>query len=275
MSYSTLKNKIRQIKFFSKQKRLLNKQVLLVLLIWNFNGKMYAQQLSRDIYENENYHNAVHWLNENRFISDSLAVYGVPPDEAIAVVFPELMRYSALEDKMEVMGLMVLYVRLGKDYADFSVGYFQMKPSFVRQLEVDARKYLSQKEIQRICPSLLHGEDTPASRRKRVSSLTNTKNEVSYLALFYKICLSRFKNIHFKDKTEKIRFLATAYNCGYRHSVKNLFAQMKQKQFPVYNRLLIYHENYADISLKWWESNSDHKMACFSIATSATNLLRR
>ena len=49
---------------------------------------------------------------------------------AIAVVFPELIRYSALRDKIEITLLKSLYIYKGDDYADFSIGQFQMKPSF-------------------------------------------------------------------------------------------------------------------------------------------------
>lgn len=217
----------------------------------------FSQPAVQHIKKNNDYRNAIEWLGENKFIYDSLSAYGIPPDEAIAIVFPELMHFSALRNKMEVTGLMVLYARLGKGYADFSVGRFQMKPSFVRHLEIDAGKYLSRKEMNRICPFLLNGKDVQGIRRKRVSSLTNVRNEVSYLALFYKICLKRFKAVHFKSVEERVRFLATAYNCGYHHSAKNLFYQMKKKQFPVYDRMLIRHVNYAELALAWWKRKND------------------
>ena len=38
------------------------------------------------------------------------------------VIFPELVRYSAIRDKMEITLLKTLYRNLGEDYADFSVG---------------------------------------------------------------------------------------------------------------------------------------------------------
>lgn len=214
-----------------------------------------AQPTVLPLNTNTDYKNATLWLEDNGFIYDSLLAYDVPPNEAIAIVFPELMRFSALRNKMEVTGLMVLYTRLGKDYADFSVGRFQMKPSFVRKLEIDAKAYLSQNEIDRICPFLLNGKDVQEVRKKRVNSLTQVRNEVSYLALFYKICLKRFKNIHFKNAANRIRFLATAYNCGYCHSAKYILGQMKKKQFPVYNGILIRHVNYAVLSLEWWKEN--------------------
>ncbi len=54
---------------------------------------------------------------------------------AISIVLPELIRWNALQDIMETTALELLYVEKGKDGADFSIGYFQMKPSFIENLE--------------------------------------------------------------------------------------------------------------------------------------------
>ena len=58
----------------------------------------------------------------------------IPYQFAIAIVFPELVRYSALRDKIEISILKTLYINLGEEYADFSVGPFQMKPSFAESV---------------------------------------------------------------------------------------------------------------------------------------------
>lgn len=57
------------------------------------------------------------------------------PAECEAVVFPELLRYSRVQDGVEQAALLALYVQGGKAKADFSVGMFQMKPSFAEQVE--------------------------------------------------------------------------------------------------------------------------------------------
>lgn len=224
---------------------------LLLFVLSSFSA--YTQPPASEILQSKNYQSAKGWLKENKWIKDSLSLYGIPADEALAVIFPELTRYSALEDKMEVTGLMVLYTRMGKVYADFSVGRFQMKPSFIRQLELDAREYLSPKKIHCICPSLLSGADNQSIRRKRVNSLTNVKKEVGYLALYYLICLKRFEGLSLKDKTERIKLLATAYNCGYHLPERTLYRQMNKKQFPFYNGLQLLYVNYASLSLLWWK----------------------
>ena len=64
--------------------------------------------------------------------------YDVSYPMAIAVVFPEIVRYSAIRDKIEITLLKALYINLGEDYADFSIGQFQMKPSFAEALHKKA-----------------------------------------------------------------------------------------------------------------------------------------
>ena len=43
----------------------------------------------------------------------------------MSVVFPELVRYSALRDKMEITLLKALYINVGRDYANFSLAIFR------------------------------------------------------------------------------------------------------------------------------------------------------
>ena len=61
--------------------------------------------------------------------------FGIRTELAVAVVFPELVRYSALMDFMETTAVKALYQQKGVKGADFSIGRFQMKPSFVEDLE--------------------------------------------------------------------------------------------------------------------------------------------
>ena len=74
---------------------------------------------------------ALSFVAENRnWIAPELEQYNVSYPVAIAVIFPELVRYSALRDKIEITLLKALYINLGEEYANFSIGPFQMKPSF-------------------------------------------------------------------------------------------------------------------------------------------------
>ena len=232
----------------------MNYKHLVLPLVWLccFHSKGRAQQLQLATAFGKDYRNARQWLGDNKWIADSLEMYGVPPTEALPIVFPELIRYSALWDQMEVTGLIVLYIRLGKEYADFSVGRFQMKPSFIEELERDAPRYLPTAEIERICPGLQHGEETKNARTIRVNDLTFTLSETRYLALFFKICLAKFGEWKQAPQPDRIRFLATAYNCGYDRPESYIRHQMSKKHFPISKGWMGSVCNYASVSLAWW-----------------------
>ena len=81
---------------------------------------------------------AVNWLQQNKAVIQKNAdQFNIPAKELMAIVFPELIRYNTVFDAIEINSLKYLYVSEGKDYADFSVGYFQMKPSFAEMVEQD------------------------------------------------------------------------------------------------------------------------------------------
>ena len=74
---------------------------------------------------------------------DTFVKYQLNPYFVLAIVFPELIRYSKLQDVIESNDLKVLYVQFGDTYSNFSIGRFQMKPSFCEQLEKDYNKYVT------------------------------------------------------------------------------------------------------------------------------------
>ena len=67
--------------------------------------------------------------------SKKIISLGGDPDLLIPVVFPELLRFNILQNRMETSMLRLFYVNVGESYANFSVGVFQMKPSFVESME--------------------------------------------------------------------------------------------------------------------------------------------
>ena len=83
--------------------------------------------------------------------------FDVDPLLAEAVVWPETVRYRKLQDLMETAANYGSYITTGKG-PDYSIGIFQMKPSFVEDLEKAwmrsglARQYECCK-VLRICNS--------------------------------------------------------------------------------------------------------------------------
>ena len=180
----------------------------------------------------------------------ALEKYHISYPVAIAVVFPELVRYSALRDKMEITLLKTLYINLGSDYANFSIGRFQMKPSFVETI-------LDEMPVEMIGNSDLKlkvksdFEDLIDFRRSVVNNLEDTRSQFYYLIAFLKVCEKKFTYGQ-NDEILRLKFLATAYNYGLDKSSSDI-ENMIEKRF--FNTRLFKTENYsyADVALYWYK----------------------
>ena len=82
------------------------------------------------------------WTQAEEFVKEHRAEwkkifeeFEVDADIAIAIVFPELIRYSRWQDAIETAAVNGLYVAGGKEKANFSIGRFQMKPSFAEEID--------------------------------------------------------------------------------------------------------------------------------------------
>lgn len=187
--------------------------------------------------------------DNNNWIKPALEKYNIPYDEAIAVIFPELVRYSALRDKMEISLLKTLYRNLGNDYSDFSVGVFQVKPSFAERIRKELPKVMGN-HSEELFKKRSFYKDDHEYRASIISSLEDPVTELNYIIAFFKICLDRFQ-IDFTDESATVMFLATAYNTGFWKSRKEI-EMMSDKQF--FSTKLIKTEtySYSDISLYWY-----------------------
>ena len=165
-------------------------------------------------------------------------------------IFPELVRYSALRDKMGITLLKALYVNIGEDYANFSIGNFQIKPSFaslVCESEIAAK--LKRKGYK--IPDKREYKNSRDYRYNIVKSLENTRTEFYYIVIFMKICLMKFDLSQMTEK-ERIEFLASAYNYGFNHTIDEI-REVSKKRY--YSTKLISTEDYSysDISTYWFD----------------------
>ncbi len=174
---------------------------------------------------------------------------------AVAVIFPELIRYSALREKMEVSLLKTLYINLGDTYADFSVGVFQIKPSFAENLRKQLPRGMSRRDRGSFRdPSSF--SDVSDFRKDIVAGLEDPAREMKYLVAFILLCEKKY-GISYMDEEEKVRFLATAYNYGIKGDKESILAMEPKKYF---NAKLFKTENYcySDVALFWYKLNQ-HK----------------
>jgi hypothetical protein len=202
-----------------------------------------------DIFGND-WQKALSFLEENKgWMKPALSRVNIPYDEAVAVVFPELVRYSALRDKMEITMLKTLYRNLGDDYANFSIGVFQVKPAFAE--EIHERVFAgTDKDLKALFRKRSSFPNERLYRASIISDLENPETELNYVIAFYRICEKRFGD-EWPDRESKIRLFATAYNTGRLSNRKDVEAMYDSKFF---NTKLFKTENYpyADVALYWY-----------------------
>ena len=193
--------------------------------------------------------------------------FEVPCDIAEAVIFPELIRYSLLQDKMETRAVRALYVSKGAGKCDFSIGRFQMKPSFAEDLE----KRWMRSGMARKYNMYFDTKDNEIARRIRVNRLEDEEWQCIYLAIFIKMLFLDYGSLDKKGEyfqegiealpvKEQVRLAAAAYNSGCRWvnpgygPVDELAAKAKEKHFH-----LAYlpgpktkYYVYSDIAVRHW-----------------------
>ena len=207
--------------------------------------QVYSQELNYKEVFGKHYQLAEDFISSNTWIADTLKSNGIDPCTAIAIIFPELIRYSSIRDKIETAALKSLYIQYGKDYADFSIGQFQMKPSFAEDIE---KEYIKWKGF------LVNGIDTAScatARKERVSRLNSTEGQVRYLCMFIKLMKRNLQQLSLLGKTEEVKLMATAYNYGFKTNIKTL-KEISQKRF-FYTGIIASETkyNYSDISVEY------------------------
>lgn len=216
---------------------------LLILLL--LPCQMVAQPVAdfREAYQSE-YQRAAQWMYHHLSLytwSDTRA------SMAIAAAFPELVRYNELSDFIETTALELLYVQQGSRAVDFSIGHFQMKPSFLEQLEKlsDCPLLTAQ---QRRWLQLSHMPPQDA-RRLRIERLKSPLAQVQYLLIFERIASWQYAaDFALCSAKERVRRLAVFYNAGLHISSEQLHNHLQTPLFPYGRRYSGPQYCYADIA---------------------------
>ncbi len=225
-------------------------RILFIILACFSCHQVSSQSLNyRDLF-GDDWKKASAFEKENRvWMEPLISKYNISYPLAISIIFPELVRYSALRDKMEITLLKTLYVNLGEDYANFSIGVLQMKPSFAESIREQASAVSAE------IPGIVFAESSIfeniiAFRKSIVKDLEDPKTQINYLVAFLKICEKKFDSQN-GDELSRIRFLATAYNYGFNKTAAEI-ENMSDKKF--FNTKLFKTENYsyADVSVFWY-----------------------
>ena len=142
------------------------------------------------------------------------------PAIAEAVVWPEMERYQRLQDYMETAANYGTYITTGGG-PDFSIGVFQMKPSFIEALE----KAWMRSGLARKYELWFDTADNATARRIRISRLMKEEWQVIYLGVFLRLLYHSYGSYDKQGEwvqagletlpaEEQVRLAATAYNRG-------------------------------------------------------------
>ena len=174
---------------------------------------------------------AVNFLRTEKGLIDSLATFGVDPDFTISIVFPEILRYSAIRDWAETKAIEVLYTQYGNKYADFSIGRFQMKPTFAEEIERQWNLHLQHLNPNSKLPGKFAINESENSRYERLKRLNDINWQLKYLAMFKILIEQKFKENKWSDIQSKLHFFATAYNSGFMKEYSSLLSSETHNDF--------------------------------------------
>jgi hypothetical protein len=183
---------------------------------------------------------------------DQLTRLGADPEVLLPVVFPELLRSSVIRDEAEALGMAVLYVNGGARLADFSVGRFQMKPSFAEALEAVLPTLPDLPEALSAITRYPEALDERGRRAARLGRLRDQAWQLRYLAAFEHVVEWRSRTA--SQPTEvRIRFLAAAYNRGFWFTAEEIRAAGLWRLFPRAGRGAPGPYRYADVAVDFYE----------------------
>ena len=173
----------------------------------------------------------------------------------LAVVYPELLRYSYFRDFFETKALKLAYVARGIDFADFSIGYFQIKPSFVERLEEElgADEQLPVAFDSIFIPDSFSGRE---KRKLRIERLCNKHWQWLYALAFYYMLEKNNPPEEFPSVHEAVAFYATAYNHNFAATKEEIIHWKDKKLFP-YG---VHYQNpfsYSEISQSFYTRKSN------------------
>ena len=163
-----------------------------------------------------------------------------------AIVAPEISQYSNVLNFFEAQSLKVLYIQGGKAFGNFSIGPFQMKPSFVETLEAQIQKYPDLKK--KYGHILIDKPDEREERKTRLMHLDELSWQFKYLKVFLALMLK--KKYAFSNDYNKLKFYATSYNAGFLKPKKSIEAEYQKARFPSFSNPKF---NYAAIAIAFYK----------------------
>lgn len=147
-----------------------------------------------------------------------------------SVIFPELIRYSALRDKIEITLLKALYVHYGAEYSNFSIGVFQIKPGCAEEILQHISK-LNDRQLYDHFSCFFRRQSDMEKRLTIVKELEEPSREIYFVVALIRILEKRYRHKNWENPDNKLRFFAAAYNTGFSSSEKHIRKMMTAKSF--------------------------------------------
>lgn len=232
------------------------KKILPILFI--LCTKLCFGQLSPDQYFGDSYSEALAYIKKNKNTFQKIGKeYCIDPKMISAIVFPELIRYSRFRDFAETTALELLYIKYGKSIADFSIGRFQIKPSFIEDLEnFSSTNYALKEQLKSIVE--YNTVDSTKTRKIRLERLKDENWQFIYLSTFVTIAQRVYADHLTTEGTNNLLILSSAYNRGLNATYEELCILAKTKTFP-YGNLPFGRYSYYDVANHYY-TNYSHKI---------------
>lgn len=170
---------------------------------------------------------------------------------AVAIVAPEISQYSVVGNWAQQRTLSISYILYGR--GDFSVGVFQMKPSFAEAIERIVASDTSLLRLHPLIPLPVDSDTGEMSlrerRHSRLERLASVEWQCRYLAAFISIAERSTAAMKFGDIGERLRYFATLYNAGIKLTEVQVKARQRRMQFPRFGNEKF---NYADVAVEFY-----------------------
>jgi len=197
----------------------------------------------------KNWQKAVAYIDDNKeWMQRICAQNGVDYPFVSAVVFPELIRYSALRDQMEITLLKALYVHFGSEYSNFSVGVFQVKPSCAEEILRYGTKSGGSDLFCHFRDSVIN---LPVREKRKaiVCELEKPAGEFSFVVTLVRILEKKYNRKKWNTPEEKLRFFSAAFNAGFNFPEKYIRKMMTVNEFHI--RLVRPEVTYCYPDISW------------------------
>lgn len=182
------------------------------------------------------------------------AKYNLSASDVLPVVYPECSRFNAFSNAFESNILSYYYVRNGIDGADFSIGYFQMKPSFTEQME---REISVNPLFEKQRPHFAYKNTDPqVQRNERLNRLESQEWQIEYLCAFVALMHERYAREAIQSP--RLNFVAAAYNYGFHKPSREILDWTTVKAFPN-GRSGSQNYAYGELALSFQQNHYGHE----------------